>query len=144
MLKHSLSFDEFYRVSHSKDWKVILLRRGYRFWFLLIFWVLHVHEICPFMTNLSVFIFFMLPALYKMISKTSEFFFGKKSLNVPNVKLLSIFFFNIFGFSMPFWQEWYLALYMLTAIFFEGEAISTPTKSPNPTFLSQGGLASTQ
>ena len=37
------------------------------------------------------------------------------------------------------------ALYFyLTAIFFETGAMSTPTKSPNPTILSQGGLASTQ
>ena len=53
-----------YRVSHSKEGKVILLWWGYRFWFLLIFWVLHVHEIGPFMPNSSVFIFLMLRALY--------------------------------------------------------------------------------
>ena len=32
----------------------------------------------------------------------------------------------------------------LTANFFESGAMSTPTKSPNPTVLSQGGLISTQ
>ena len=42
-----------YRVSHSKDWKVILLWWGYTFWFLLIFWVLRVHEIGPFNFHLS-------------------------------------------------------------------------------------------
>ena len=47
-----------YRVSHSKDEKVILLWWGHRFWFLLICWVLRVHEIGSFMPNLSVFIFF--------------------------------------------------------------------------------------
>ena len=59
-----------YRVSHSKDWKVILLWWGYRFWFLLNFWVLHVHEISPFMPNSSVFIFLMLRVLYRMICKS--------------------------------------------------------------------------
>ena len=49
-----------YRVSHSKEGKVILLWWGYRFWFLLIFLVLHVHEIGTFMPNSSVFIVFML------------------------------------------------------------------------------------
>jgi hypothetical protein len=103
-----------YRVSHSKEGKVILLWWRYRFWFFLIFWVLRVHEIDPFMPNSSVFIFFMLRALYRMICKSSKKKFGKKSLNVPNVRLLSNFFFNIFGFFMPFWWEWQLALYMLT------------------------------
>ena len=32
----------------------------------------------------------------------------------------------------------------LTAIFFESGAISTPTKPPNPSVLSQGGLDSTK
>ena len=66
------------------------------------------------MPNSSVFIFLMLRALYRMICKSSKKNFGKKSLNVPNVKLLSIFFFNIFGFFMPFWWEWQLALYILS------------------------------
>jgi hypothetical protein len=39
--------------------KVIWLCWGYRFWFLLIFWVLCVCEIGPFMPSLSVFIQFM-------------------------------------------------------------------------------------
>ena len=63
-----------YRVSHSKDEKVILLWWGDRFWILLIFWVLRVHEIGPFMPNSSVFIELMLRILEK---------------RVPNVKLLS-------------------------------------------------------
>jgi hypothetical protein len=33
------------------------------------------------------------------------FFLAKKSLNVPNVKLLSKLFFKISGFFMPFWQK---------------------------------------
>ena len=53
-----------YRVSHSKDCKVILLWWEYRFWFLLIFWVLCVHEIRAFMPNLSVLIFLILPAVW--------------------------------------------------------------------------------
>ena len=44
-----------YRVSHSKDWKVILLWWGYRFWFLLVFWILRVHEIGPFHQFLFIF-----------------------------------------------------------------------------------------
>ena len=36
--------------------KVIWLCWGYRFWFLLIFWEICVHEIEPFMLSLSVFI----------------------------------------------------------------------------------------
>ena len=47
-----------YRVSHSKVSKVILLRWGCRFLFLLIFWILHVHEIGAFMPNSSVFYLF--------------------------------------------------------------------------------------
>ena len=31
---------------------------GYRFWFLLIFWILHVHETGPFMPKSSFFIYF--------------------------------------------------------------------------------------
>ena len=44
-----------YRVSHSKPGKVILLWREYRFWFLLIFWVLRVYEKRILMPDLSVF-----------------------------------------------------------------------------------------
>ena len=69
---------------------------GYRFWFLLIFWILHVHEIGAFMPNLSVFIFLMLPALYRMICKNSKSLLCKNSLNVPNVKPFSNFFFQHF------------------------------------------------
>ena len=59
-------------------------------------WVLHVYEIGPFMPNhgspwpnSSVFIFFMLRALYRMVCKIKKNIFAEKSLNVPNVKLLS-------------------------------------------------------
>ena len=54
-----------YRVSHSKEGKVILLWWGYRFLFLLIFWILRVYEIEAFtMPKSSVLIFFsMLRAL---------------------------------------------------------------------------------
>ena len=47
-----------YIGTHSKVGKVILLSWGYRFWFLLILWILRVHEIGAFMPNSSVFIFF--------------------------------------------------------------------------------------
>ena len=64
----------YYRVSHSKVNKVILLRWGYRFWFLLIFCVLLVHEIGPFMHNLPVFIEMMLHTIYGQIRKCLLFF----------------------------------------------------------------------
>ena len=41
------------------------------------------------MLNLSVFIFLMLHALYRMICKNARSFFDKNSLNVSNVKLFS-------------------------------------------------------
>ena len=60
-----------YRVSHSK---VILLWWGYRFWFLLLLWILHDHEIGAFMSNSSIFIFLMLRTLYRMIPKNPKIF----------------------------------------------------------------------
>ena len=81
---------------------------------MLIFCVLHVNQLGPFMPNSSVFIFLLFRALYRMICKSSKKLFAKKSLNVTNVKLLSNFFFNVFGFFMPFWWEWQLALYILS------------------------------
>ena len=48
------------------------------------------------MPNLSVFIFLVLLTLYRMICKSSKNIFVKKSLNVPNVKQLSIFLFQNF------------------------------------------------
>ena len=70
---------QMYRVSHSKVSKVILLWWGYRFQFLLIFWILWVHGIGAFMPNSSVFIFLMLRALYGSISEKTlvpnEFWF---------------------------------------------------------------------
>ena len=43
------------------------------------------------MPDLSVFIFLVLLNLYRIICKSSKKDFVKKSLNVPNVKLLSIY-----------------------------------------------------
>jgi hypothetical protein len=83
-----------YRVSRSKEGKVILLWWGYRFRFLLIFWVLCVHEKGTFMLNSSVFIFLMLRALYRMICKNAKSFLGKNSIHVSNVKLFSKMFFQ--------------------------------------------------
>jgi len=100
-----------YRVSHGKVNKVTWLCWGYIFWSLLILSILHVHEIWPFMPNSSVFIFLMLRALYRIICKSAKSFLGKNSLNVSNVKLFSK---NVFGFFMPFWWEWQLALYILS------------------------------
>ena len=60
-----------YRVSHSKPEKVILLWWGHRFWFLLIFWILHVHEIRPFMPSSSVFI------------HSAQFYYIKLEFNTP-------------------------------------------------------------
>ena len=62
-----------YRVSHSKPSKVILLWWRYRLWFLLIFWILRVHEKGTFMPNSSVFIFLMLCALYGSIRENLLF-----------------------------------------------------------------------
>ena len=67
------TFWEDYRVSHSKVSKVILLWWGYRFQFLLIFWILWVHGIGAFMPKSSVFIFLMLRALYGSISENLLF-----------------------------------------------------------------------
>ena len=69
-----------YRVSHSRD----------------VFWILCVHERGTFMPTSSVFIFLMLRALYRITCKNSKKKFGKNSLNVQNVKLLSKFFFQHF------------------------------------------------
>ena len=77
-----------FRVSHSKPGKVILLWWRYRLWYLLI-WILRDYEKSTFMLNLSVFIFLMLHALYRMICKNAKSFLGKNSLNVSNVKLFS-------------------------------------------------------
>ena len=63
------NLDFLYRVSHCKVNKVIWLCWGYRFWFLLIFFILHVDEIWPFMPNPSLFIFLMFHALYGSISQ---------------------------------------------------------------------------
>ena len=101
-----------YRVSHLKLWQVIWLCWGYSFWFLLILWVLYVHEKGTFMLNSSVFIFLMLRALYRKICKNVKSFLGEHSLNVTNVKLFSNFFFNVFGFFMPFSWERQLTLYI--------------------------------
>ena len=38
-------------------------------------------------------------------------------MNVTNVKLLSNFFFNVFGFFMPFWWQWQLTLLILSDFF---------------------------
>ena len=52
--------------------------------------------------------------IYGPICKHANFFGGTKSLNVPNVKLLSKKIFNIFGLFMPFWWEWQFALHILS------------------------------
>ena len=93
------------RVSHGKVNKVIWLCWGYRFWFLLIFWVQWIHEKGTFVPNSSVFIFLMLCALYRMICKNTKSFFGKNSLNVSNVKLFSNFSLQRFWLLCLFWWE---------------------------------------
>ena len=52
--------------------------------------------------------------IYGPICKHANFLGGTKSLNVPNVKLLSKKIFNIFGLFMPFWWEWQFALHILS------------------------------
>ena len=91
-----------YRVSHGKEGRVILLWWGYRFWFLLIFWILCVHELGTFILNLSVFIFLMLFAHYRTICKNAKSFLGKISINVSNVKLFSNSFFQCFWLFYAF------------------------------------------
>ena len=66
------------------------------------------------MTNSSVFIVLMVRALHRMIYENEKSFFCKNSLNVPNVKLFSILFFNVFSFFMHFCWEWDLLLYILS------------------------------
>ena len=58
-----------YRVSHSKVNKVMLLLWGYEFWFLLIFLILCVSEIGPFMPHSWVFDEMTLHAIYGQIRK---------------------------------------------------------------------------
>ena len=59
----------YYRVSHGKVNKVIWLCLLYRFWFLLIFWVLRVHQKGTFMSNSSVFTFLKMQAIYGSVCK---------------------------------------------------------------------------
>ena len=87
---------------------------AYRYWFLLVFWILGVHERGTFMPNSSVFIFLMLHALYRMICKNTKSFFGKNSLNVSNVKLFSKIYFQYFWLFYAFLVIRHLALYILS------------------------------
>ena len=94
-----------YRVSHSKVNKVILRCWGYRFWFLLVFWILRFHEVWPFMFQSSVFIELIFCAIYGQKCKHANKMFGESSLNIPFVKLFSIFFSTFFEFfdAFLFW-----------------------------------------
>ena len=68
----------------------------------MIFWVLCVHEIGPFMPHLSVFIEMMMRAIYNQKCIHAKKKLGRKSLNVPFVKLFSKSLFQGFsGFFMP-------------------------------------------
>ena len=93
-----------YRVSHGKVNKVNWLCWGHRFCFLLIFWILHVHEIVPFMSSSSVLIQMMLFPLYRIVSNHTRIFFWKKSLNVPLYckAIFNFFYFNILVFFILF------------------------------------------
>ena len=64
---------------------------------MLIFWVQHVHEIGPFMPSSSVFVEFMICAIYGPKCKHAKKCFAKKILNVTTVKLVSNVFFEVFG-----------------------------------------------
>ena len=90
LLDHSQKWVK-YRVSHSKVNKLIMLWYGYRFWFLLIFWILRVYEIGPFMPYSSVFIQMMMRAIYGLKHAKK---FWKKNLNVPFVKLFTRYLFQ--------------------------------------------------
>ena len=56
-----------------------------------------VHEIGPFMPSSSVFVEFMICAIYGPKCKHAKTF-GKKSLNVTTVQLFFNFFSKVFGF----------------------------------------------
>ena len=46
--------------------------------------------------------------------QTCKLFLGEKDFECTKCKANFKFFFNIFGFFMPFWWEWQLALYILS------------------------------
>ena len=96
------------------------------------------------MPNSSVFIFFMLRTIYRMIYENEKLFFGKKSLNVPNVKLpIFKFFFNIFNFLIHFCWEWHLALYILSNFLASGtSAVSMTSTASTPSVASMTSTAS--
>ena len=116
-----------YRVSHTKEGKVVMLWWEYRFLFLLICSILRVHEIGTVMPNSSVFFFYVAcPLQFDIdikIQKSRSIFSVKNSLNVPNVKLLSIFliiFWDVLSFfafdlisseNVYFW--WFVTFYNL-------------------------------
>ena len=120
---------------------VILLWWAYKYWFLLVFWILRVHERGAFMPNSSVFIFLILRSLYRMIYKNPKLFFGKNSLNVLNVKLLSISIFNVFSFFMHFCWEWHLALYIWSD--FPGSGTSAASMTSTASTTSVASMTST-
>ena len=82
-----------YRVSHSKVCKVNCFWWGCTFDFFLVWEVLCVPKKLPIK---PVFIESMLCAIYGPICKLANFCLGKKSLNAPNVKLLSNIFYQRF------------------------------------------------
>ena len=86
-----------YRTSHGKVDKVIWLYWGYRFWYLLIFGVLCIHGLGPFMPSSSVFIQLMLCALYRMINKHAKNVFWKQ---FSNFLFQGIRFLMLYGFLL--------------------------------------------
>ena len=55
-----------------------------------------------------------IPVLHSLSPEWVQKIFAKESLNVPNVKVLSNFFSNVFGLFMPFYWKWTLALGILS------------------------------
>ena len=55
-----------------------------------------------------------IPVLHSLSPEWVQKIFAKESLNVPNVKVLSNFFSNVFCSFMPFYWKWKLALGILS------------------------------
>ena len=55
-----------------------------------------------------------IPVLHSLSPEWVQKIYAKESLIVPNVKILSNFFSNVFGLFMPFYWEWKLALGILS------------------------------
>ena len=100
-----LQVRERYRVSHSKEHKVILLWWAYRFWILLICRVLCVHELGKFILSPKFFIEMMLHTICGSICK--HLLFLSEVLSISNLSIHKAFKTlqaKITGYSKSKWQ----------------------------------------